>query len=302
MKTIQIKNENYYVAPTYQTDAYTIADTPFLNEKNKLCINLRSKCDRCCGSGIFYIFGTCYKCNGTGTTLTKVRLYTEKEYNTLIRAKQAREEKIQAEKKAKQEDAINNAAFYKAEIAKKFGFNEAGNTYLVYGGNTYDIKEKLKESGAKFDPIMKWHLPEKIELPEEYRFCEIAFDEIFDYKPLTKWAEYKEDAAEIIKEKLTSLIRDTTSSTSTFYQATEGTRIRDIVAKVEKIRGFEGCYGYTWIYTFSSDNYIFIWMTSSQQQFAEGDCIKLCGTIKKFDEYMGIKQTHLSRCKVTRIS
>ena len=298
MKTIQIKNENYYVAPTYQTDAYTIADTPFLNEKNKLCINLRSKCDRCCGSGIFYIFGTCYKCGGAGITLTKVRLYTEKEYNTLIQAKQAREEKIQAEKKAKQEDAINNAAFYKAEIAKKFGFNEAGNTYLVYGGNTYDIKEKLKEFGAKFDPIMKWHLPEKIELPEEYHFCEIAFDEIFDYKPLVKWAEYKENAAEIVNRKIAELKGP---STSEFYPAPEGTRIRNITTKVSKVSSFAGIYGYTHVYTFTSENYVFVWMTTAQQQCSVGDLVDLTGTIKKFDEYMGDKITHLSRCRIVKI-
>ena len=34
---------------------------------------------------------------------------------------------------------------------------------------------------------------------------------------------------------------------------------------------------------------------------AVGETVDLTGTIKKFDEYMGDKITHLSRCRIVKI-
>ena len=90
-------------------------------------------------------------------------------------------------------------------------------------------------------------------------------------------------------------------STSIFYPANEKDRIRNITAKVKSIRGFEGYYGYTNIYTFTSEDYVFVWMTSKYLEVEAGDTIDLTGTIKKFDEYAGINQTYLTRCIVKKI-
>ena len=60
-------------------------------------------------------------------------------------------------------------------------------------------------------------------------------------------------------------------------------------------------YGYTSVYTFTSEDYVFVWMTSKTLDIATGETVDLTGTIKKFDEYMGIKNTYLTRCLIKPI-
>lgn len=46
---------------------------------------------------------------------------------------------------------------------------------------------------------------------------------------------------------------------------------------------------------------ILIWMTSKELELEKGSPINLTGTIKSHQEYMGIKQTYLSRCIIEKI-
>lgn len=292
--------EKIFVAPSYE--GCQILGEPFKNplKNNKLYVKIYIPCSRCGGSGSYSycsLYGTmCLRCRGAGVEMETVRAYTEKEYNTMIRAKERAAAKKEAEKQTKINALMADAEKNKLECAKKLGFNENLITYMVVGGNTYEIKDKLKEYGAKFNPVMNWHMPAPIELPEEYSFCEISFDEVYEFKPLAKRAELNIDAAKIVEEKIAAMLGDDTSE---FYPKNEGTRIRGVEAKVEKIAGFSGAYGYTYIYNFSADNFHFVWMTSSHQSLEEGNAVILAGTIKKFDTYRGIKQTYLTRCKIT---
>lgn len=289
----------FYVAPSYQSDRNKVSGDVFFNSKGKLSVKLIAPCSRCGGTGIFHIYGTCFKCGGGGTETTIVRAYTEKEYAALQKAAAKRAEAKEAKEKARVDDAIANADTYKAEIAKKLGFGDDLCAYSVYGDDTFVIKDKLKEMGARFSPAMKWYFANEVELPEGYFLCKISFDEVFEYKPLAKRADYREDAQEIVNKKIAELKGP---SISEFYPAPESTRIRNITTKVSKVSGFAGIYGYTYVYTFTSENYVFVWMTTTQQQCSVGDLVDLTGTIKKFDEYMGEKQTHLSRCKLIKIN
>lgn len=106
----------------------------------------------------------------------------------------------------------------------------------------------------------------------------------------------KIDAKQIVEDKLAEMLGE---GASEFYPEDEGTRIRGIEATVGKITGFSGAYGYTYIYNFIADNFHFVWMTSSHQSLEEGDAVVLAGTIKKFDTYKGVRQTFLTRCKIT---
>lgn len=289
----------FYVAPSYQSDRNKVSGDVFFNSKGKLSVKLIAPCSRCSGTGIFHIYGTCFRCGGGGTETAIVRAYTEKEYAALQKAAAKRAEAKEAKEKARLDDAIANADTYKAEIAKKLGFGDDLCAYSVYGDDTFVIKDRLKEMGARFSPAMKWYFANEIELPEGYFLCKISFDEVFEYKPLAKRADYREDAQEIVNKKIAELKGP---STSEFYPAHESTRIRNITAKVSKVSGFAGVYGYTHVYTFTSENYVFVWMTTAQQQCSVGDLVDLTGTIKKFDEYMGDKITHLSRCKLIKIN
>ena len=52
----------------------------------------------------------------------------------------------------------------KEDWMQKNGFNKEGVTYVITGGNTFEIKEALKSAGCKFSSLLKWHSPERIVL------------------------------------------------------------------------------------------------------------------------------------------
>ena len=290
--------DKIFVADSYK--GMEIIGEPFENEKGRLYVKIKGTCPRCGGSGHYSynsLDGTrCYGCGGSGISIQNVRAYTEKEYNRMQAANKRARAKREAEKEAKARDLVENAAKYKHEVALKLGFGEDEKAYLVYGDDTFAIKDKLKEMGARFDPTLKWFFSKKVALPEGYKLCEMSFDELYTYNPRTQWADFKEDAKTIVTRRMIDLKGP---STSKFYPAEEKERIRNITAKVKSIRGFEGIYGYTAVYTFTSEDYIFIWMTSKcDLDLSVGDTVDLTGTIKKFDEYMGEKNTYLTRCIV----
>ena len=293
--------EKFFVADSYKD--MEILGEPFENEKGRLYVKVKGVCPRCGGSGHYsynQMDGTrCYGCNGSGISIQKVRAYTEKEYTRMQATNERARTKRKAEKETQVHDLINNAEKYKHEIALKLGFGEDEKAYLVYGDDTFAIKDKLKELGARFDPTLKWFFSKEVELPEGYKLCAISFDELYDYNPQNKWAQFKEDAKAIVSRRMVELKGP---STSVYYPGVEKDRIRNITAKVDNIRGFEGLYGYTTVYTFTSENYVFVWMTSKcDPNLTIGKTINLTGTIKKFDEYMGVKNTYLTRCSIKSI-
>ncbi len=291
---------NWFVADSYKNSTQ-IGEA--YEENGRMYIKIKTPCPRCGATGNYSynpLDGTrCFKCNGNKYIIQIVRAYTEKEYNRMKIANERARQRRDAIKAAKERDLEENAAKYKHEVALKLGFGENEKAYLVYGDDTYAIKDKLKEMGARFDPTLKWYFSEEVALPEGYKLCEISFDELYTYNPRNKWAEFKEDAKAIVSRRMAELKGP---SNSVYYPGAEKERIRNITAKVSAIHGFEGLYGYTSVYTFTSENYVFVWMTSKcDLNLAVGDTVDLTGTIKKFDEYMGVKQTHLTRCIVKKI-
>ena len=291
---------NWFVADSYKNSTQ-IGEA--YEENGRMYIKIKTPCPRCGATGNYSynpLDGTrCFKCNGNKYIIQKVRAYTEKEYTRMQAANERARAKKEAEKEAKARDLIENAAKYKHEVALKLGFGEDEKAYLVYGDDTFAIKDKLKELGARFDPTLKWFFSKEVELPEGYKLCAMSFDELYNYNPQSKWAEFKEDAKAIVLRRMIELKGP---STSVYYPGQEKERIRNITAKVSSIRGFEEIYGYTSVYTFTSENYVFVWMTSKYDAgLSVGETVDLTGTIKKFDEYMGIKNTYLTRCIIKKI-
>ena len=293
--------EKWFVAPSYAKNSTQIGEA--YEENGKMYIKIKMPCPRCGATGHYsynQMDGTrCYGCMGSKFVTKKVRAYTEKEYARMQAANERARAKKEAEKEAKARDLVENAAKYKHEVALKLGFGENEKAYLVYGDDTFAIKDQLKKLGARFDPTLKWFFAEEVALPEGYKLCEMSFDELYNYNINTKWAEFKEDAKAIVSRRINELKGP---STSEYYPGAEKERIRNITAKVASIRGFEGMYGYTSVYTFTSGNYVFVWMTAKcDLDLTAGETVDLTGTIKKFDEYMGIKNTYLTRCIVKKI-
>ena len=82
------------------------------------------------------------------------------------------------------------------------------------------------------------------------------------------------------------------------YMGVEGERLRNLTATVKSTRGFMGKYGWTNLYTFQIGENILSWFTSTEQELEDGQVVILTGTVKKHEDYRGVKTTQLSRCIV----
>lgn len=84
------------------------------------------------------------------------------------------------------------------------------------------------------------------------------------------------------------------------YVSDVGTRI-EFEAKVVGVYETEGFYGHTDIVKFrDSKGNLFTWFASGYTYLEREDRISIKGTVKKHDEYRGVKQTVLTRCKFTK--
>lgn len=292
--------EKWFVAPSYKN-----AELISVDETNRKA-HIKEKCDRCGGLGIIVARvennqpipipvagGVCYKCNGTGEIDKWVKAYTEDEYdkymNSQARAKQKKADAEEARKQA----LINKSEENLRALLEKFGYESNDpKVYIVYGGNTYSIKDELKGAGARFNPALGWYFTKETQVPEGYALAAINFYELYEWFPLSKRIELKEGTKDYIQNYLFSL---QPKSNSEFVGEIKE-RLRGLKATVTGIRSTEGYYGTTFIYSFKSGENVFVWFSSSCKDIEEGDEILLTGTVKDHKIYNGIKQTVLTRC------
>ena len=73
----------------------------------------------------------------------------------------------------------------------------------------------------------------------------------------------------------------------------------DLEVKYITSSNFEGQFGVTFIYSFRDETgNLFKWFTGNEFNFHPDKTIKMKGTVKKHDEYKGIKSTVLTRCAI----
>ena len=184
----------------------------------------------------------------------------------------------------------------KLEWFEANGFSEHGVTYLVLG-NSYIIKDELKDNGFKFSPLLKWHCKScNFELPECCNYKEFYFYDYFTWDEETNSAFMKEGTREAIER-----IFNPPETCNSTYVGEIGERLRDIPVVVCNIGGFDSPYGYKWVYTFEDEEgNRYTWFTTSQQAISIGSSVGLTGTIKGHVEYKGVETTQLTRCSLQR--
>ena len=182
----------------------------------------------------------------------------------------------------------------KAEWFEANGFSENGVTYLVLG-NSYAIKDELKENGFKFSPLLRWHCDNcDYELSQGCYYKPLNFYDLFTWDSDTNTAFMKEGTREAI-ELIFNPIEDCNST----YVGEIGERLRDIFVTVRNIGGFDSAYGYKWVYTFEDESgNRYTWFTTSQQAVSIGSTVSLTGTIKAHVEYKDAETTQLTRCSL----
>ena len=287
----------YYTADTYKN--WERVGSPY-NKNGKLYTSVKCECDRCT-NGIYAIGvenghikphpnygGICLKCGGSGFLNKEVRLYTASEYNSMKNRQLIEKERKEAlrEQKMKEEYANNKAAWLKNN-----NFSKDGYTYIVTG-DSYSIKDQLKENGFKYDLVLKWHRA----TAEGYedQVIKVSADDIIEFSAWGK-GYYKTGAKETIENKLAETQLEDPSN----WVGEEGAIFEAESVQLISKNGFESYYGYSNIYTFRDENCNkLVWFTKTNIPFVEGDHLKIKGRIKSHEEYKGTKQTILTRCKV----
>lgn len=290
----------YFVSNSYKN--WEKLGEPF--EKNgKLYTRAKCQCDRCV-KGVYVCRvennqpvphpaygGVCLKCGGTGFLTKEIRLYTEKEYNQKeAAAARAKEKKAaELEEKMKREYAEKKATWM-----EKNGFDAEGATYIITG-DSYSIKEELKEAGWKFDSVLLWHKADPTGY--ENRVQKFYDNELIEY---SAWGEghFKTGAKDYIMQKMLPVeVQNLT------YVGEVDEKLKKVPVTYTRHNSFCGRYGLTNIYEFKDgDMNHLVWFTAKDIDFEIGDILYLDGTVKEHKDYNGIPQTIVTRCKLSSIS
>lgn len=274
------------VAKSYQN--YKQIGEPFV-ENGKSYIKVDIPCDRCGGRGAsdhpsWVVNGSvCFKCHGAGKDIKTVRVYSEKEYERMENLKNLRAEKAEEERILKLEQK-------KKDLPKKLGFtqDENGNYFiLIVLGDTYTIKDILKEQGAKYKPAFGWYFSGNVEIADHYECYKLFWDSI-----LNTYCEMKSD------EEIKKFIKqETTEPSFSKFQGVIGQKIEREVS-VNKVIDLSGRYGISYMHIFEDkEKNIYVWITASKK-LEQNKQMYLTGTVKDHKEYNEVKQTILTRCKI----
>lgn len=294
----------WMVAPSYQN-----ATIKKVNGDTRKAY-IEDTCGRCGGRGIIIARvenghpipipvdgGVCYGCGGTGKIQKWVKAYTEDEYEKYIKTQEKRKESLERAEEAKKQAMLDKSEENKKNKLRELGYDpENPIVYIVTGGNTYNIKDQLKEAGCRFEYVLGWYSASPIEVPAPYILLPIDFDQLFTWYPLTQKVSLNADAKNIVNDTIKATLPESESE----YMGEEKERLRDLDVTVSAIRTTEGFYGTTFIYTFMMDKNILVWFSSSCKNIEVGDNVLLTGTVKDHKEYMNKKQTILSRCIIKK--
>ncbi len=272
-------------------------------EKNgKMYATIKEKCDRCNGRGDYWwgamingrpqFSGTCYACNGARYFTKEVRLYTEEEYNKM----EATKEKAR-QKKAEEQEAKMKVEFAgnRVKWLEENGFNADEVTYVYAGADSYQIKDELKEAGFRFSGTLKWH---KATRDEKYadNLIEVKLSDLAQWSAWGK-ASFNPDAQKIVEEKIAAVQPESTSE----WIGEVGDKVKDIKVQLIRKYSMDGRYGLTTLYSFQDESgNILNWWTTSYKEIEVGQWTTIkTATIKKLDEYKGVKQTVLTRARLS---
>lgn len=182
----------------------------------------------------------------------------------------------------------NGFLSYDAETLNKIkrwwsenGFNADGVTFCIIG-NSYSIKDKLKEYGYCYHPTLGWHGKDTLSLPFAYQIIPISFSESFVWNLTTEKADPREKVGKLEMAKPKSE-----------WVGSVGEKIYNINVTLVRINPIQTQYGLNNIYTFvTKENNILTWFTKKDIGIDVGsECVIKSAIIKTLDEYNSDKQT-----------
>lgn len=191
----------------------------------------------------------------------------------------------------------------RAEWLKRNGFKQVDDKYVTYvitGGNTYEVKDTLKQNDCVFNKLLGWHSPQTFEM-EGFVWVPIFEEDIYDWLASISTMIEKDGAEAFVKETLKPYqpkreIELASTMTNSEFIGAIGDRLRKIPAVIVGKKEINSKYGISTLFTFESGNSVLCWFTSSFKEEDVGDKILLSGTVKDHKEYGQQKQTVLTRC------
>lgn len=180
----------------------------------------------------------------------------------------------------------------KDEWMKMNGFKNNFTTMII--GNTYDAKDELKEAGATFNKLLKWHTSESHKsVFSNFIKVQIKFDDVYDWDETQKTVFIKPKAPKLLKKLIEAAYPIQEGSE---FVGAIGERLRNLDVTLVRRGQFVGNYGLTFIYTFDYNGQELTWMTQKDLELQVGDSVSLTGTVVKHETYMGKKTTKVNRC------
>lgn len=258
-----------------------IVSAPHEDSKGKQWVRVRDNCGRCGGSGIWHYGpygGTCFKCQGSGKVSQEVRWYSDEERARMDAQTEAR---TVARRQLQELEALRRAG---AE------YNGFGNGYIIaIYGNTYPIKDELKAAGARFNSALGWYFQEEEKVPEKFssQSVKITWDMVSKDNRILSEIEIREIILKAIPKE----------ESRSQYQGKVGERLRGLELEVTRFWDGGGYYVHTMEDMFGN---IYTWMTSARA-LEQSTWVRMDATVKKHDEYKGVKQTHLSRPSIKEV-
>lgn len=261
-------------------------------DKNDTLVFADYTCPRCGGQGgadcWAYTGYTCYKCGGSGRTDKPelLKFYTP-EYQAKLNAINA---KRQAKKHA---ELLASVDTRRAEVLNPRGFSKDDNGFYTYCvlGDTYSIKDELKDKGCKFDVMLGWH--SAVDL-DGYSTQKVYFDEVADWgSDISASFDYK--SRKEIKDAINKNVVATDETSDYIGEVGDKVEFTGVPKCVYEHEGDYYSHFSTRIYVIKVGTNEVVWKTSSYLK--DNKPVTLKGTIKALTVYNGKKQTEVTRCR-----
>lgn len=242
-------------------------------------------------NGKMYVSARC-KCGGSGEIVKEIRLYTDKEFESMERANAKANEKKAAEREQKMKAEY---ADKRAKWLEENCFNESLTTFVYFPADSFEVKDSLKDAGFRFSKNLLWHIAN---IPEGYedKVVEITLDQVAE---IGAWGEgcYRPDARAFVDDMFKNCRPVEESTSEWLFEEKE--RFYSYAVVLKSVRGMETRFGWTTLIKFEDNcGNILDWWTSTDVKAEVGDRVLLTGTVKSHNEYKGNKTTVVTRCKI----
>lgn len=166
------------------------------------------------------------------------------------------------------------------------GFSSNGDIYCVGGGNTYLIKDKLKELGFRYSDLFGWYSDTQLPVPAPYQLYHFTFDEIYQWEEHHNTAFLFADSKQKIKNKL-QIFQNTSQHIGEI-----GDRLIELPVILLKVFHFDKNKK---LYIFKNKENKIIWKTSKSLAVTAGSKYLLTAVVAAHEIYRSEKTTRVIR-------